>query len=325
MVEILLPLVVALGAMLGFYFAFPGMFGKSDKRTKDVLSRIHSETEDHFGADDDGKAALKSDALSDNPFIDTILKKIPGAEKRNLELQRAGFKIGYFGWVVALIVAFFIVLGGFNMMGLPKILGIIFALLITKIGSSKYLAYRKEKRSIEFLNLFPDAVDMIVRSVRSGHPVSTALNMIAENMDPPIGPEFQQVVDEIEYGRSLTSALNRMAERVGEADVRFFVVVLTVQQETGGNLGEVLSNLSSILRQRKQMRLKIRALTSEGRMTAYILGALPLVVVGVLQLLSPEYLTPLFHDPVGNFILGLSITMIISAFLVVRKMVKIDI
>jgi len=323
--ELVFPLIIAVCAIAAFYFLFPSLFGQSDKRTREAISRLHTETEGHLGDDESMKAALRSDALSNSPAMDALLKKIPGAQDRYIELQRAGFKSGYLTWVVGVLVFFVFVVWALQSMGLPLIVAAILGGIVTKIGANKFLAYRKEKRALDFLNLFPDAVDMIVRSVRSGHPVATALGMIGENMDPPVGEEFQQVVDEIEYGRSMTDALNRMAARVGEADVQFFVVVLTVQQETGGNLGEVLSNLSNILRQRKQMRLKIRAMTAEGRMTAYILGALPLVVVGVLHLLSPDYLTPLFEDPVGNFILGLSITMVLSAFLVVRKMVKIDI
>src|SRR5690606_15135902 len=138
------------------------------------------------------------------------------------------------------------------------------------------------------------------------------------NMSDPISTEFSQLVDEIAYGRTLTQALDNLCKRIDEPDVQFFTVVLNVQQESGGNLGEVLSNLSTILRKRKQMRLKIKALTAEGRMTAIILGSLPVAVLGVLHLVSPDYLIPLFDRPIGNFLLFLAGGMVVTAFLVVN-------
>ena len=166
---------------------------------------------------------------------------------------------------------------------------------------------------------------MIVRSVRSGHPLNSAMRMIAENMDNPVKEEFKQVVDEVSYGRSLPEALNRLAQRIDEPDLNFFVVVLSVQQETGGSLAEVLSNLSSIIRKRRQLRLKIRALTSEGRATSYVLGGLPVVEFIALYFVTPAYLDPLFDTIQGNVILGVAAGLILIAMWIVRAMVNIDI
>lgn len=321
--NIFISLAVATVLVMVLVKLFPTLFSNREKRTRDVIGRIYTETGEVL--DQRNTAAIKSDHISDNPEIDALLRKIPGVEKTHLGLRKAGMKIStgtYLLWIAGVFVLFMMF---FRILGWSPIIGIIAALFIAVYGSSRFLVYKREKRSLDFINNFPDAVDMIVRSVRSGHPISAALNMIADNMDAPIGEEFKQVVDEVAYGRSMTEALMGMANRVDEQDVRFFVVVLNVQQETGGNLGEVLTNLSGILRKRKQMRLKIRALTSEGRMTAYILGALPFFVMGMLQLVSPDYLIPLFKHTVGNLILGMAIILITSAFLIVRRMIKIDI
>ena len=173
--------------------------------------------------------------------------------------------------------------------------------------------------------MFPDAVDLIVRSVRSGHPINTAMRMITENMDSPIRDEFRQVTDEVSYGRTLPEALKRMSARIALQDVDFFVVVLSVQQETGGSLTEVLTNLSTIIRKRKQLRAKIRAMTSEGRATSYILGAIPVVEFGALYVITPSYLDPLFTTMTGNIILGAAIGLIITSQYVIRIMINIDI
>ncbi len=326
LVPALISITLALLA-LGF---MPVLMGKtSSKRTKEVLERIGSETRSAGRADDANRRILKTIRLSESESMDALLRKIPLMESTNDLLLKSGLRISFVhllavmaGIFLGSILLFDGVLG-WTAGGVP--LGLPLGILLSLFGTRMFLKNRVKARQEKFIDLFPDAVDMIVRSVRSGHPLSTALRMIAENVQEPVGTEFQQVVDEIAYGRSLGDSMNRLARRIDQTDIKFFVVVLNVQQETGGNLGEVLSNLSNILRKRKQMRLKIKALTAEGRMTAYILGALPLGVLAVLHLLSPGYLVPLFKDSVGNFILVLSAVLVLAAFFVVRKMVDIDV
>jgi tight adherence protein B len=323
LMNILVSLAVATLLVMGLIKLFPTLFSIREKRTRDVISRISTEAGDPFA--EVSKSALRSDALSDNEALDAALRKLPGIEKTHKRFQNAGMTGSVAGFLLVLVCVGVVLLFIFKLLHWPMTIAIPLAFGGAFWGGQKYLLMRREKRNLNFLNNFPEAVDMIVRSVRSGHPVSSALGMIAENMEDPIGSEFRQVVNEMAYGKPMTEALLALSERVKEQDVRFFVVVLNVQQETGGNLGEVLTNLSGILRKRKQMRLKIHALTSEGRMTAYILGALPLFVLGILQIVSPRYLEPLFEFRIGNFILGLAMAMILSAFLIVRKMIKIDV
>lgn len=203
--------------------------------------------------------------------------------------------------------------------------GLLAAGFFTFTLARKYLRRKIEKRNERFVDQFPDAIDMIVRSVRSGHPLNTAFRMISENMEAPLGPEFRQVVDEIAYGRTLVEALVRLSHRIDEPDLNFFVVVLSVQQETGGNLAEVLGNLSNVIRKRRQLRLKIKAMTSEGRATGYILGGLPVTVFFALYFLSPGYLDPLLHTMAGNILMCVAAGMIYLATFIVKKMVQIDI
>jgi tight adherence protein B len=181
------------------------------------------------------------------------------------------------------------------------------------------------KRNAAFIADFPDVLDMIVRSVRSGFPLNTALRMVAENMEPPISTEFRQVVDEVALGRSLDDALVRLSQRIDEQDVKFFIVVLRVQQETGGNLAEVVQNLSNVIRKRKQLRLKIRAMTSEGRATGWILGAIPVLMFVLLYFSAPEHMEPLLTTEAGHMWLGIAASLVVLAQIVVRKMLDVEI
>ncbi len=292
---------------------------KGEARTKKILSRIQSEAEATAEEiAERNKAALKQ--TDDKSFLDSL----PFIGSTREMLKQAGTEFPPRKFVLYLISIG--ILGGYLLQkaGLGPagfLISFPFAFLLLRWMVGRI----NKKRQEAFVNMFPDAVDMIVRSVRSGHPLNAAFRMIAENMEDPVAGEFKQVLDEIQYGRTLSYAIDAMAERINQQDVRFFVVVINVQQESGGNLGEVLSNLSKVLRGRKQLRLKIKALTAEGRMTAYILGSLPLFVMGVLQVLSPGYLVPLFDEPLGNFILGLALGMVALAFFVVNKMIQIDI
>lgn len=294
----------------------------TSKHSKRIISRLYDEQEELTRqAAAENVNILRQDAGSGG----RILMKMPFIGEKAYDLvMKAGmgdninaFMLGCCGLFLALLV-------GLNSItsGLFAFIG---ALLLTILLPRFYLKRKINKRNEAFINMFPDAVDMIVRSVRSGHPLNTALRMIAENMDAPVRTEFKQLVDEIAFGRSTTEALVRMSQRIDEPDLQFFVVILSVQQETGGNLAEVLSNLSGIIRKRKQLRLKIKAMTSEGRATAYILGALPLVVFGAIKATSPDYLTPLFTEDAGRMVLGGAIGLVALAAFIVYNMLQIDI
>jgi tight adherence protein B len=182
-----------------------------------------------------------------------------------------------------------------------------------------------KKRTLQFANQFPDGIDMIVRSVRSGFPLNAAVNMVADSMPSPIGQEFRQVSNEVAYGSTLTDALNRLADRVQTPDVRFFSVVLTLQQDVGGNLAEVLENIAGLIRKRKVLRMKIRALTAEGRATGWVLGLLPVFLATVISIVSPDHLRPLYEEPSGRIILGLAIFLVVLGVGIVRKMVNLEV
>ena len=158
----------------------------------------------------------------------------------------------------------------------------------------RFLRSRRQKR---FAAQFPDALDMIVRSLRAGHPTPIALTMVAREMKDPVGSEFGIVVDEITYGADLETALRNLNVRVGQDDLPLFVTAVAIQGSTGGNLGEILQNLSSVIRMRFKMRRKIRALAAEGRASALILSSLPIAIFMIMQIVAPNFYASVWDIP----------------------------
>lgn len=153
------------------------------------------------------------------------------------------------------------------------------------------------KRIRKFAAQLPDALDMIVRSLRAGHPASVAIALVAREMPDPLGTEFGIVADEITFGLSVEQAVRKLSQRVGFEGLHLLSVSLSIQSKTGGNLTEILANLSSVLRERQKLRLKIRALSAEGRISAWIISLFPVVMFGILQLAAPSYYGTVWHNP----------------------------
>ncbi len=166
------------------------------------------------------------------------------------------------------------------------------------------LKFMRGRRQKKFGAQFPDALDIIVRSLRSGHPVPVAISMVAREMPDPIGTEFGIVADEITYGADLETAMRNLYFRIGQEDLPLFVTAVAIQSSTGGNLSEILQNLSAVIRQRFKMRRKIRALASEGRASAMILSSLPILMFLIVQVVSPEFYASVWHEDLTKIVLA---------------------
>jgi len=187
-----------------------------------------------------------------------------------------------------------------------------------------YLALRflRARRQGRFAAQFPDALDMIVRSLRAGHPVPIAINMVSREMTDPIGTEFGIVSDEITYGADLETAMRNLYARLGSDDLPLFVTAVGIQGSTGGNLGEILENLSGVIRQRFKMRRKIRALASEARASAMILSALPIGMFIVVQVVAPDFYAAVWHEHLTKVLLGGAAGWMLMGNLIMFKMVN---
>lgn len=185
-----------------------------------------------------------------------------------------------------------------------------------------YLGRRRLRRMLE---QFPDSIDMIVRAVRSGLPVSEAVKVIADQVRAPLGYEFQQIVDAMKLGSTLNEALEAASERIELPEFRFFIIALSIQQDTGGNLGETLENLSKMLRRRRAMKMKVKAVTAEARASAWILGCMPFVMFGIIMTLNRDYAMVLVTDPRGITMVLVGLTMTCVGIAIMVKLAKFQI
>src|SRR5205823_4780014 len=182
-----------------------------------------------------------------------------------------------------------------------------------------------KRRVAAFINLFPDAIDLMVRALRSGLPISEAIIMASHEIGDPIGSEFRTIESGMRLGRDLESLLWDIGKRIDAPELRFFIIALSVQRETGGNLAETLNNLSDVLRRRRAMRAKARAMASEARASTAILGSLPVAVTLILLFTSPTYITPMFSDVRGLVMIGVALGMLLSGIGVMVKMARFEI
>jgi tight adherence protein B len=192
----------------------------------------------------------------------------------------------------------------------------LFAGLILPLLVLRFLRGRRQK---QFGAQFPDAIDIIVRSLRAGHPVPIAITMVARELPDPVGTEFGLVADEITYGADLETAMRNLYFRIGQDDLPLFVTAVAIQSSTGGNLGEILQNLSAVIRQRFKMRRKIRALASEGRASALILSSLPIGIFFVIQFIAPDFYGSVWkHDLTKHCLMAAGAWMAMGNFIMYR-------
>jgi tight adherence protein B len=232
--------------------------------------------------------------------------------------------------LLAPVVLFFFMLLLLALVGSPLAAGrlLILATFAGVVGALlplMFLNFKANRTRKKMQAQFPLALDVFVRGLRAGHPIAAALDLLTVEMPDPIGSQFGLVVDEVTYGAELRDALQAMADRWDLEDMRMFVVSLSVQSETGGNLAEILENLSGVIRERQSMMLKVRALSSEGRMTAIMLTALPVLAFAALFLGNASFYLEVSDDPA--FVPGFAVLLIMYAigFITIRKMVDLKV
>ena len=249
-----------------------------------------------------------------------------GAKKSPLDVTRSD--IMQAGLDVSVTTYFVIstgvgVLGAFAYLltGLQP-LGAIAALLIGGFLVPKLVLKSMAKsRQAKFTASFADAIDLIVRGIRSGLPINECFNIVAREYDPPLGEEFRLLVEGQNLGMTIDDLMARGIERLPTAEYKFFAIVTQIQRQTGGNLADTLSNLSTVLRERKKMRDKAQAMASEAKASAMIIGSLPFAVAGLLSVVNPEYLMLLFTETTGNILLAIGAFWMTLGSLVMRKMI----
>ncbi|WP_167730289.1 type II secretion system F family protein [Terasakiella sp. SH-1] len=292
------------------------------KRLKKMRQRMGDELPDV-----DVQASVLREDKTKAPGLDKLVKRLlPSAQVLSQRLARAGLELGPGSFVGLSVLAGIGGAGGLYLFGELSLLVSVFGGIGLGVGGAHIVIdLFIARRNMVFTKSFPDAIDLIVRAVKSGLPVTEGISIVSSEMDGPVAHEFKRISEAMKIGETMEDALWSAAKRLENAEFNFFVISLVVQSETGGNLAETLENLSDILRQRQTMKLKVKAMASEARASAYILGGLPFAMFAILEILSPGYTSPLYGNPTGTVLsIGALVSIGMGAF-VMFKMVRFEI
>jgi tight adherence protein B len=264
---------------------------------------------------------LRAEILSHLPFLNKLLKRIPGTTRLNFFVQQSEVDVTA-GMLItlSLLAGWFVFLVCF-LLSLPVLIAIVFAFSIGAIPWM-VIAVKRQRRFLKFEELFPDAMDLLARAVRAGHAFTTGLELIAKEMSSPLSTEFQKTYEQQNLGLPLRDALQNLAVRMPLADVRIFVTALTIQRETGGNLAEILDNLSHVIRERFKLVRQVKVFTAQGRLSLYVLVAVPPIMGTVMYVMNPSYTSLLFTDPMGVRMLVAAIVLQLIGYFVIRKIIQ---
>ncbi|HVQ09178.1 MAG TPA: type II secretion system F family protein [Allosphingosinicella sp.] len=321
-VSMILLVAGAAGTLLLLFAALSGpATGKLVARRLEVLRERHSRSSEAVA-----QAQLRKIFAQRQTKSESFAKRfIPNPALLQLRLSQTGkswtlaqYVMVSVGLAVAMIALLFF-------KGLPILLAITVGLLIGVALPHMVISSLIKRRVAKFTSKFPDAIELIVRGLRSGLPISETIGIVADELPEPVNVEFRSVADKMRIGRTLDAALQDTAARLGTPEFQFFVISLAIQRETGGNLAETLSNLAEVLRKRSQMKLKIRAMSSESKASAYIIGALPFIVFGLIWWINGTYMQTFFTDERLMIAGGVGIIwMGIGAF-IMAKMINFEI
>jgi tight adherence protein B len=302
----------------------PGMLGSSraDKRIKAMQGDIQANRRENNAV---------RDRESRRKNVQAVLKTQTDAlakTKKRVPLQalifQAGMKIKARDFIRNQIIVGVIIAVIVYFLQVPYYYAALFGLAGGYVLPRFYLGRRRKSYQHKFLEELPNAVEAIVRGVKSGLPLNDSIRLVSREAKEPVKSEFGRVLDQQAVGKSMSEAVTILFDRVPVPEVNFFIVVITVQQQAGGNLSEALGNLSRVLRNRKAMKLKIKAMSSEAKASAGIIGSLPFIVAILVSLTSPTYLLPLVQTTTGQMWLGIAACMLTMGVLVMRKMVSFD-
>jgi tight adherence protein B len=321
---VLIPIACFVG-VLGFFFGVYWFFVlRLEGDAEEILARRLKPSVKARIAERASLAKLIA-PLSTVPAIERTLSRFAGIV-RPLEkvLERSGWSVSV-GQVVlagAFLAALSYVAAQY-MTGEPLI-----ALAVAAAAASVpvlVVRWAANRRIAKFEEQFPEAIDLIARGLRAGHALTTALSMVAEEAPEPVRSEFRLLFDRQNYGMPLSDALTSFAERVTLLDARFFATAVLTQRESGGNLGEVLDNLSALIRDRFRLKRHVKAVSAHGRMTGWILGILPMVIGAILAAIAPGYIDIMFTDPLGRMIIVFALIMQAVGIFIMRRIVDVEI
>jgi tight adherence protein B len=273
------------------------------------------------GSEHDGESLLRDGVK--RGVGDRLLDLIPQRTSVELLAYRAG---GTTTPARLLLTSIGLTLGGF-ILGAFVMSNVVAGLLMSFAGAAPWIIIRRtaQKRMAAFEQQLPDALALMTRAMRAGHSLGFGLRMVGEEMPDPIGVEFLRVADEVQLGQDLTTALKNLDHRVDVSDLPFFITAIGIQRETGGNLTEILDKLSHVIRERFKLYGKVRAITAMGRASANLLAFWPLVMVGALYSVNPDYVAPLWEQQTGHMMVMISAGLVAVGYVICRRMAEIEV
>lgn len=276
------------------------------------------------GSRDRSVDVFKQEILTSMPALQRFLLRLPRASSLQRALRQADWRISVptFALLTAVAAGLGMLFG--TLVLHTGLLGIVFAGL-GACGPYLFLVYRRRKRLDAFHRQLPDAIDLLCRAVRAGHAVPTGFEMVADEMEAPVAEEFRLVHDEQKFGLPLKDALLNLQERVPTLDVRLLGTAIEIQREVGGNLAEVLDKIAHTIRERIKIRGQVRVYTAQGRMTGYVLSALPIIMGLLLYAMNRTYFDILLHHDYGVFMLGAAALLQLAGFFWIRRVIHIKI
>jgi tight adherence protein B len=318
-IVMILIFTLSLALVIGGLYFF--LIAPSDRRKLRQRMEL-AKTEMLLHRTEDGEDnLLRTEILSTVPLINRLLLKLPGMRNLHLFVQQSAVEttVGFLltmsllsGWIAFLVVLLF---------KLQWILALLFALLVSTIPFV-VIGIKRQRRFLKFEEQFPDAIELLGRAVRAGHAFTTGLSLIGKELPAPISEEFERTYDEQNLGLPLRAAFENLMYRMPLTDVRIFITALMIQRESGGNLAEILDNLANVIRDRFKLMRQIKVFTAQGRLSLYLLVAIPPVMGLFLFITDREYIMRLFTDPLGNRLLIAGIALQIFGYFAIRKIIQ---
>ncbi|MGA2856278.1 MAG: type II secretion system F family protein [Candidatus Sulfotelmatobacter sp.] len=319
LIAALVCILVALAA-----FALFLLLDQRRARARLIRERLAQESKAPETGAEEELAVVRDEQLSNIPALDALLRRSERVSAIQKMLSQGGLTTragNFLGLCTLIAIAATIV--AFVLTKKMEIAWV--CLLVGFLLPYSYASFRRTQRFTKFEELFPEAIDTLARAVRAGHAFTTALEMITSEISEPIAGEFRQLYEEQKFGMPVRDALLNLTERVPLVDVKFFVTAVMLQRETGGNLAEILDNLSYVIRERFKIQRQVRVYTAQGRLTMALLMGMPPIIVVTMLVLNPGFIHPLFADPIGHTLLVAGITLQTVGYFVIRKIIRIQV
>lgn len=321
--EILIGIVIFVSIVLlieGFYFAFRFMRNPERKGVRRRLNSLSISAYENESID-----ITRKRLTSEVPWFNRVLLSFRWTDNIHLLLEQADTQrpLGFF-ILLSLVLAF----GGFLIINLRvtanHLISIPMAAFLGMLPFL-YIYSKKRRRMKKFERQLPDAMDLIARALKAGHAFSSGLKMVADEFEDPVGTEFNKALNEINFGVGVAEALKNLPNRVDCPDLKYFVISVILQRETGGNLAEILENIARLIRERFKLQGRVQALAAEGKLSAVILVVLPFFVAFAISIINPGYMETLMTDPIGKIMIVFGLLMMVVGGLIMKRMIKIEV